>query len=122
MQQGVCRIGILMMFEDAFDLIADSEGLLGIAQQVSDHSDVSGMRQVYEYSQVRTARLQSGMRGMPHSLPAEDSTYRFNLGPCQLKGVTGMAYPFRTKLPRCATIAALHQKPVLPQSRPIRRG
>lgn len=57
MQQGVCGIGILMMFEDAVDLIADSEGPLGIAQQVSDHSDVAGMRQFYKYSQVRTARL-----------------------------------------------------------------
>lgn len=31
MQQGICGIGIPMMFEDAFDFIADSEGLLGIA-------------------------------------------------------------------------------------------
>jgi len=82
MQQRVCGIGILMMFEETFDLITDGKGLSGIAQQVSDHPDVTSMRQFHEYSQIRTAHFQDGVRGMPNPFPAEDSPRRFNLGPC----------------------------------------
>ena len=114
MQQGIRGIGVLMMFEDTFDFIADSEGLFGIAEEVSDHSDVASSRKFYEYSKIRTACFQSGMRWMPHPLPAEDSPYRFDLAPCQVKGMTAMADPLRAKLPCCAMIAALDQEPVLP--------
>lgn len=97
------------MFEDSRDLSADDESLPGIAQEVAHHPYAAGMRQLDEQCDIRAVLPQRRMRGMPHAFPTEDTTGRFDLSPREIKGVTMMAYPFRSELPGTAAVTALHQ-------------
>ena len=103
-----------MMFEYPFDIRADDDILHGIAQQVACHAHAAGMREFYEYSEVRTVLPQDRMRRMPDTLPTEDPAARFDLGPLGIESVTAMTDPLGPKLPGLAMTASLHQEPVLP--------
>ena len=110
------------MLEHPVDIGADRNRLCGIAEQIADHAHAAGMRQLDEHGDVGTVPLQCGVRWMPRPLPTEDPAMRLDLGPFRIEGVAMMADPFRTELPGVAMAAALHQKPALAQSFPIRRG
>src|ERR1700761_8764581 len=65
---------------------------------------------------------QRRMRRMPDTFPTEDAAARLDLGPLGIECVAMVTEPFGTELPAAATDAALHQKPIVAQSLPIRRG
>jgi hypothetical protein len=56
---------------------------------------------------------------MPNALPTENSPDRFNIGPFQFEGMTLVANPFWSELPRFAARTTLDTQPVLAKSFPI---
>src|SRR6516165_9577284 len=61
------------------------------------------------------------VRGMPDALPAKNATAWLDFGPLWIEGMAAMTEPFRSELPDKTMGAALHQKPALAQSGPVRR-
>src|ERR1700744_1960646 len=58
---------------------------------------------------------------MPDTLPTEDASARFDLGPLGIERVTAMTKPLRSELPGPAMGAALHHQSIVAQAFPIRR-
>jgi hypothetical protein len=100
----------------------DGDRLHGIAKQIAHYANTAGVRQLDEHGEVRTVLPEGCVRGMPDPLPTENMSARFDLGSRGVEGVAMMAEPLRTELPAATPPAALHQKPVLTQSLPIRCG
>jgi len=111
-----------MVLEDALDLGANFNRLHRVAQQIANHANATSLWQLDEHGKVRAVLLQGGVRRMPDALPAKDAAARLDLRPFDIEGVAMMAYPFGAELPGATARAALHQKAVLAQARPIRRG
>src|SRR6516164_1269010 len=101
-----------MMLEHAFDLSPDCDGLHRIAEQVADHANAAGMRQLDQHGEIGAMLLEGCMGRMPDALPAEDAPMGFDLGPFGVKRVAFVAEPLRAELPSLAVGAALHPKPV----------
>ena len=110
-----------MMFEFTLDAGADGDRLHRVAQEIADHPDISGFRQLDEDRKVGAMFAQSLVRRAPDPLPTEDAATRLDIGPLHFKGMATMAKPFRPELPGFARRATLHQKAVLLQTRPVRR-
>ena len=110
-----------MMFEFTLDDSANGDGLHRIAQKITNHSDVSGFRQFHQHREIRSMFAQSLVGRAPDPLPAEDAATRLDVRPLNVKGMATMTKPFGPELPGSAMRAALHQKTVLLQPRPVRR-
>jgi len=87
-----------------------------IAQEVADHSDIAGMRQLDERHEIRALVFQGGVRGMPYTLPAIYSAGRLRFDPVDLEGKAVVAKPFRAPLECAALRAALDRQSVLPST------
>jgi hypothetical protein len=61
-----------MMLKHANDIISDRHRLRGIAQQVSHHSHITGVRKFDKDRQIRPMLPQRRMGGVPDALPTED--------------------------------------------------
>jgi hypothetical protein len=101
-----------MMFEHARDGGSNCNRLHRVVLKIADHADIPGMRQFNQHREIWPPLPKRRMRGMPDALPTEDKTARFDVGPCEIKGVAAVAEPFGTELPALTTPAALHQQPV----------
>lgn len=110
-----------MMFEHPLDIRPDRHRLHRIAQQVTNQTHATGMWYFHQYGKIGTMFPQRLMGGMPNPFPTEYPAARLNLGPFGIKGVTTMAEPLRSELPRVAMAAALHHETILAQSGPVRR-
>jgi hypothetical protein len=102
-----------MMFEYAFNIRPDRHHLHRVAEQVANHAHATGMCYFHQNGKIWTMLPQCRMGGMPDSFPTEYPAARFDLGPFGVKGVTTMAEPLRSELPRVAMAAALHQETIL---------
>jgi hypothetical protein len=108
-----------MVFEYAVNVSSNRDRLHWIAQQVADHAYASGVWKLDKYGDVRTVVSKRLVRGMPDTLPTEDPAARLDFGPFGIERVTMMTEPLGTELPSVAVAAALHQQPVLAQTRPV---
>lgn len=98
-----------MMLEHTFNVCANHNFLHRIAQQVTDHAHVTGMREFDKHGDVGTVVLEDRVGRVPDTLPTEDAAPRFDLSPFGIEGVTAMAQPFRSELPGPTMAAALYE-------------
>jgi len=112
-QQRIWRPGFRMVLELALDKSPDRDSLQGIAEKITHHSDIPGIRQFHQDRKIRSMVAQGLVGWTPDTLPAEDTAARLDGGPLNFEGMATMAEPFGPELPGPALRAALHQQPVL---------
>jgi len=97
------------MLEYALDIGADGDGLHGIAEQISHHAHVSGVRQFHQDGKVSSMPAQGVVRRAPDPLPTENAAARLDSYPFDVERMAMVAQPFRPELPglamrqRCTT-------------------
>jgi hypothetical protein len=109
LQKAIWRIRIAMMLEHALNLSSDHNFLHRIAQQVTDHAHVTGMREFDKHSDVGTVVLEDRVGRVPDTLPTEDAPPRIDLSPFGIEGVATVTQPFRSELPGPTMAAALYE-------------
>src|SRR5262245_23102598 len=72
LHEGERDLGVGVRLEHGFDGRADPHELARIAEEIPQHADVAGPRQLHEHHDVRTMLLEGGMHGVPRTLPAVD--------------------------------------------------
>src|SRR5205085_10633235 len=98
----------LMRLEHRLDGRADRDRLSWITEQVADHPDPAGARQLDEDDDVRPGILERGMDGMPRALPAVDRAASLDRLPAEIEREARMTDPLGSPLPRAARATPLH--------------
>src|SRR5262245_1442819 len=108
MQQRIWWRRFGMMLEYTLDVSADGDRLHGIAEQISHHAHVTGMRQLRQDRKIRAMPAQDLMGRTPDPLPAEYAATRLDAGPFDVERMAMVAKPFRPELPGLAMRTSLH--------------
>src|SRR5947199_4663911 len=87
---------------------ADRDRSSRIAEQVADHPDPAGVRQLDQDDDVRPSILERGMHRMPRALPAVDRAAPVDRLPSEIEGEAPVTDPLRPPLPRATRATALH--------------
>src|SRR4029453_14555133 len=91
-----------------------------IAEEVPEHPDMAGFRQLHERHDVRGMPLERGMHRMPGPLPAIDEAPTLDPLPFDVEGQALVADPLGSPEPGAAIAAALDAQLVVPCARPVR--
>lgn len=109
-----------MRLEDGLDGGPDPDFLMRIAEEVPEHPDMAGLRQLHQRHDVRGMPLERWMHRMPGPLPAIDETPTLHPLPFEVEGQALVADPLRSPEPGAAIAAALDAQLVLPCALPVR--
>ena len=102
------RVGVCVVLEDRLDIVADRYFLLGVAEQVADHADLVGVRQLDDDDHVGDRLGERGVHGVPDPLPGEDPPASLHLPPLEVVREAAVADPLRPPLMLLAGGAVLH--------------
>ena len=98
-----------------------SSGLLRVAEQVADHADAVGLRQLDQHDDVGALLGQRRVHRVPDALVAVDHALGRRLLVAQVEGVAVVAEPLGSPLPAVARVAALQQQ-LARRARPSQNG
>src|SRR5262245_18685432 len=80
------NFGVVVRLEHGFDGRADLHELARVAEEIAQHADVAGVRQLHEHDDVRAMLLERGMHGVPGAFPAKDRAAAFDPLPGHVEG------------------------------------
>src|SRR5207253_8861562 len=109
---------ITVIFEHAAHSCADFR--LAAADQVTDHADIAGVRELDEHDDVWRRVGERAVDRVPDALPAVDAAGRLDRGPLRGERPASVADPLRSPAPDAAVGAALHAELVGARAFPVR--
>ena len=115
------RRRVVVGLEHGLDRRIDLNRLHRIAEKITDHPHVAGVRQLHQHDHVRRVPAQGWMHGMVRALPRIDLAAGLDRRPFQVEGQAVMTDPFRAPLPAAARPATLDAQLAGPCPFPVRR-